>query len=294
MLHVGMASNSDWVVPATRDERRFLVLDVADNRIGDRQYFTAIVEQMKAGGLAGLIYDMLQRDISEFEVRDIPDTEALDDQKRLSLDSLDRWLIAVLERGFVWRSRYGVSVFSEWHEFVTTELLNRSYQQWCDDSRFSRPMPREQLGRRLVDIYQPVRPRGGQVIGEVESARPSVTDPDQLVARMNRAPGYQFGTPGRGARPLCRSARCDRRLGLQPMTGPVRAGMGGGAGWSGWSPAKPLTVLEVRAARALKKFSRGAVTVVHPSSLARRLPEVFSALTTLTTLTINDLEKNLP
>ena len=39
MLHIFMSSNSDWVVPAAIDERRFCVTDVADNRIGDRAYF---------------------------------------------------------------------------------------------------------------------------------------------------------------------------------------------------------------------------------------------------------------
>jgi len=193
MLHVGMASNSDWVVPATRDERRFFALDVADNRVGDRRYFTAIVEQMKAGGLAALIYDMLRQDISAFEVRDIPHTDALDDQKRHSLDSLDKWLLAVLERGFVWRSRYGVRVFSEWHEFVATELLNRSYQPWCDDNRVNRPMTREQLGRRLADTYQTARPRGSPIIGEVESATLGVVA-SELIVKKDRAPGYQLGS----------------------------------------------------------------------------------------------------
>jgi hypothetical protein len=193
MLHVGMASNSDWVVPATRDERRFFALDVADNRVGDRGYFTAIIEQMKAGGLAAMIHDMLHQDISAFEVRDIPHTDALDDQKRHSLDSLDKWLLAVLERGFAWRSRYGVRVFSEWHEFVATELFNRSYQQWCDDNRIFRPMSREQLGRRLADIYQTARPRGSPIIGEVESATLGRSDID-LIVKKDRAPGYQLGS----------------------------------------------------------------------------------------------------
>ncbi len=39
MLHVYMASNLDWVVPASLEERRYFVLDVADNRLGDREIF---------------------------------------------------------------------------------------------------------------------------------------------------------------------------------------------------------------------------------------------------------------
>ena len=72
MLHIFMSSNAEWVVPAAIDERRFCVTDVADNRIGDRTYFAAITAQMENGGLAALVYDMLRRDITGFEVRDVP------------------------------------------------------------------------------------------------------------------------------------------------------------------------------------------------------------------------------
>jgi len=193
MLHVAMASNSDWVVPASHDERRFFVLDVADNRRGDRAYFDAIREQMENGGLAALIYDMLHRDISKFDVRDVPDSAALTDQKRHSLDTLDRWLMTVLERGFVWRSRFGLPVLADWQVFVATELLHQSYLQWCDESRVSRPMTREQLGRRLAELYQPGRPRGEAIIGEVGSALFGTNDPDKLVMRQNRPHGYLLG-----------------------------------------------------------------------------------------------------
>ena len=126
MLHVIMSSNSEWVVPASHDERRYAVFDVADNRIGDRKYFADIAQQIDNGGLAAMIYDLLHLDLSGFEVRDIPDSKALAEQKKHSLDSIDRWWLAVLERGFVWRSRHGLPVFNAWHEFVSTEPLSRS------------------------------------------------------------------------------------------------------------------------------------------------------------------------
>ena len=38
-LKILMASNNDWVVPASADERRYFVLDVPDTRKGDKAYF---------------------------------------------------------------------------------------------------------------------------------------------------------------------------------------------------------------------------------------------------------------
>jgi len=92
MLHVYMSSNSDWVVPASYDERRYFVLDVLDTHLGDRLYFNALYKQMEEGGLAAMIYALLnERNISSFDPRDVPKTEALADQHRRSLDTLDRW-----------------------------------------------------------------------------------------------------------------------------------------------------------------------------------------------------------
>jgi hypothetical protein len=113
LLHVLIASNRDWVVPASIDERRFAVFEALDTRRGDRAYFAAIVKEMDNGGLAAMLHELLHRDISGFEVRDIPQTEALKTQKALSLSSLERWWLAVLERGFLWKSRHGAPWFTD-------------------------------------------------------------------------------------------------------------------------------------------------------------------------------------
>jgi hypothetical protein len=195
MLHIMMASNSDWVVPASHDERRYFVLDVSDSRIGDRHYFKALNDQMRDGGLAAMIHDLLNRDITDFEVRDISQTEALAEQKILSLDSLDKWWLAVLKRGFVWESRYGESEFLDWRPFVSTQLLHRSYLQWCNRNRVSRPKDETQLGKRMTEMYQRARPRGHEIIGEVEaSSRGPDGEENPKVITKYRPHGYDVGS----------------------------------------------------------------------------------------------------
>jgi hypothetical protein len=196
MLHVFMSSNSDWVVPAAIDERRFCVIDVADNRVGDRAYFKAIAEQMENGGLAALIHDMLHRDISKFEVRDIPMTAALREQKTLSLGSIERWWLAMLERGFVWQSRHGAPWFAQWHDFYTTELLWNSYVQWREGARPYDHKRREQLGRFLSNTYQASRPWGEHPVHEIESIdrRGAIPDLDEIaIVRTNNPRGFRVG-----------------------------------------------------------------------------------------------------
>jgi hypothetical protein len=97
-LRVIMASNSDWVVPADLEERRFCVLDVSDRHRMDTKYFGAIIEQMKNGGQEAFLYDLLHREISS-NLREIPRTEALFEQIVNSMDSLQKWWLHCLHTG---------------------------------------------------------------------------------------------------------------------------------------------------------------------------------------------------
>jgi hypothetical protein len=181
------------------DERRFLVLDAADNRVGDYAYFQAIADQMENGGLAAMIHDMLQRDVSKFQFRNIPQTDALKTQKTLSLGSIERWWLTVLSRGFLWKSRHGAPWFGEWHEFYSTELLERSYLQWCEAARPYDRKNRVQLGHFFTRVYTKKRPnvQNDKIpIYEIESVidRELAADLDQAtIVYQTRPHGYQCG-----------------------------------------------------------------------------------------------------
>jgi hypothetical protein len=193
MMHIIMASNEEWVVPASADERRYDTYDLPDTYIGNHAYFAAIDEQMENGGLAAMIHELQNREIGEFNVRAVPYSDALEEQKMHSLDNLDKWLLEVLERGYVYRSRFGLAAFDQWYEFAATDLLERSYQQWAGDNRIGRLASRVQLGIRLSKIYQDGRPRGDEITGEVEAAPFGVNDRDNLIRRKSRPHGYQLG-----------------------------------------------------------------------------------------------------
>jgi hypothetical protein len=101
MLHVMMASNEDWVVPASmEDERRFAVFDVDPKFRGNRTFFDALYKQLDDGGLAAILWDLKARDLSKFHPRSrVPMTRALADQKLRSLDYFDQWWYECLCRG---------------------------------------------------------------------------------------------------------------------------------------------------------------------------------------------------
>ena len=63
-IHLVMASNGEWVVPAGADARRYFVLDVSDERKQDTEFFGAVVKQMESGGREALLHMLLARDLA--------------------------------------------------------------------------------------------------------------------------------------------------------------------------------------------------------------------------------------
>jgi len=86
-----MASNADWVVPAGPDARRYFVLDVGDMNREDHSYFEKIQAQLDSGGREALLHFLTVYDISNFNVREVPKTDALNQQKQYSFTTEEDW-----------------------------------------------------------------------------------------------------------------------------------------------------------------------------------------------------------
>ena len=101
-----IASNNDWVVPAGIEERRFFVIDVAENHIQDKEYFGALYRQMDNGGREAMLYDLLHMDISGYDLRSFPRTQALLDQIVNSMSSFEHYWYDQLCDGTIGKYRW--------------------------------------------------------------------------------------------------------------------------------------------------------------------------------------------
>lgn len=156
-LHVVMASNEQWVVPAGIDERRFAVFEVSGEHAQDGDYFRAIAEQNKAGGLAAMLHDLLNMDLGDWHPRrNVPQTDALQAQKAASVTGFDALFLDLLRTGEIPARRW----VSHAKPFVATSDLREYAQQRLrrEDVSFNKV---NELMRDLgFEYHDRSRPRG--------------------------------------------------------------------------------------------------------------------------------------
>jgi hypothetical protein len=99
ILRLLVTSEQERIVPAALKERRFAVFDVAQHQMQDHAYFAAIEEELQNGGRGALLHYLQHFDISNVDLRRIPETAALRDQKLASMESDRTWLLNLLREG---------------------------------------------------------------------------------------------------------------------------------------------------------------------------------------------------
>ena len=99
MLHVMMASNEDWIVPASHDERRYVLSEVKDIHRQDQTWFGPLHKQMEEGGLPAMLFDLLNFDLGDWHPRHAPTNRGLLGQQARSLPFLDAWWEELLQTG---------------------------------------------------------------------------------------------------------------------------------------------------------------------------------------------------
>jgi hypothetical protein len=153
-LHVIMASNEDWVVPARGMERRFLVLDLDDKRAQDTKFFGALYKQLANGGLAAMLHDLLNVEVAEVDVRKAPRTAGLAEQLAHSLDPFEEWWLRKLQSG-----RLSPNA-KTWHRIS----IQRLYEDYREEVGDKWAVSRTRFGLKLRAVVRELsieRPREG-------------------------------------------------------------------------------------------------------------------------------------
>ena len=146
-----MTSNEDWVVPAGKDERRFAVFDIQPHCAGNHQYFAEMEAELDAGGREALLADLLAFDLGKVNLRTIPKTYALLEQKVRSLDPIETWLLDRLKDGAPTLKHDG------WPEVISTHAWFDDYAEASERIGVRRKAAQTSFGMKLSKLIPGIR-----------------------------------------------------------------------------------------------------------------------------------------
>ncbi len=155
-----MTTNDRWVVPASNDERRYAVLEVSNARTGDTAYFDPLYEEIHGDGSAAFLSYLLSVDLTNFKVTQVPQTNALRDQKLAGLTGVPRWWFDLLHDGSL-----GFTP-GDWVNgplMVGRQDLRDHYERFIRASRYQgEPVDRQQFGKELRAILPSLQDKRGR------------------------------------------------------------------------------------------------------------------------------------
>ncbi|WP_153448681.1 primase-helicase family protein [Vibrio algicola] len=169
---LALLSNDAWVVPASNDERRYLVLDVNPQKAQNKEYFAPFYSgKTKHGGfdktmLRELTYIFSNLDISNIDLTAAVKTDGLKQQQAVSVDHIVKWWANCLETGYVKYKDEGnatgiIHQKKPIDKVISPEVLKASIAEWIRASGGRGGVMTSQQLRKELD-----RVAGGTVINK--------------------------------------------------------------------------------------------------------------------------------
>ena len=135
------ATNATHFKHTENDDRRDFVLKVSDRHKDDHNYWNELDHEMNHGGIEAFMHDLLERDLTGFNVRAKPSTPGLLEQKLLSLGPIEGWWYDCLDNGaYEYVTNDGCSASSErWMEFLATADIIEYVMRFSGGKVFRKP-----------------------------------------------------------------------------------------------------------------------------------------------------------
>jgi len=108
---------------------------------------------MQNGGYQAMLHDLLEFDLKDVNLRTIPRTQALFEQKCNSMTTVQKFWYERLQDGLLLQNQI------KWDDPVSFPDLYSAYKVFADDIKDRHPMARQQFGTPLNQICKGIRER---------------------------------------------------------------------------------------------------------------------------------------
>jgi hypothetical protein len=142
-----IASNKSWVVPSELHDRRFVILDVNQQKARDTEYFGKMIKQMESGGYEALLWFLMNLKI-DIDLRNcMPETDAMKDSKVYGMTPVQSfWYESLVEGEF--------ESGNNWEEPHSKRILHESFKERSrKNEHTSREVFMKEL-KKIVDFNQ--------------------------------------------------------------------------------------------------------------------------------------------
>ena len=170
------ASNHNHFAHVDKDDRRFLFIRLSSVHKQDQVYFDSVNDALEDDNvIAAMMYDLLNLDLTGFNIRKRPLTEEHLNQRLQSLSGFERYWYEVLQSGMF-------SNFKDWGkpEFISTSNLIDRYKEYDKNAGRYSPIQQQQISSTLKMMCPSALPARKKILNSQERGYDL---PDIKVAR---------------------------------------------------------------------------------------------------------------
>lgn len=170
------SSNHNHFAHVDKDDRRFLFIRLSSVHKQDQIYFDAVNDALENDDvIAAMMYDLINLDLTEFNIRKRPLTEEHLSQRLQSLSGFERYWHEVLQTGMLER-------LTEWDKprFISTKNLTDNYKDYDKNAGKYSPIQEQQIATTINTICPSARKARPTILGKQQRGYDL---PDIAVAR---------------------------------------------------------------------------------------------------------------
>jgi phage/plasmid-associated DNA primase len=148
------SSNHSHFAHVDKDDRRFLFVRLSSIHKQDQVYFDAVNDALEDDAvIAAMMHDLINLDLTGFNVRKRPLTEEHLSQRIQSLNGFERYWYEVLQSGMLDR-------FTEWKQpkFISTKNLIDNYKEYDTNAGRYNPIQQHRISSTLKTICPSAKP----------------------------------------------------------------------------------------------------------------------------------------